>query len=258
MSRRLVVELATLAIAAFAAFLIRSFVAAPYSIPSESMLPTLMVDDTLIAEKWRVGPLRRVLAFAGRTVPALPERGDVVVFRAPPSGRQAYVKRLIGLPGDRVAVKEGIVILNGAPIPRWRIADFVTPVTPNSPCRPEPGTRVERERENGRRVCRYPRYAEMLPNGRTYAVLDITDGDADDIPERTVPAGRLFMMGDNRDRSADSRFPAREGGAVGLVPVENVIGRARTIIVSTDGSSRWTDPSTWRAAIRRERLGEGL
>jgi signal peptidase I len=189
MSRRLVVELATLAIAAFAAFLIRSFVAAPYSIPSESMLPTLMVDDTLIAEKWRVGPLRRVLAFAGRTVPALPERGDVVVFRAPPSGRQAYVKRLIGLPGDRVAVKEGIVILNGAPIPRWRIADFVTPVTPNSPCRSEPGVRVELEQENGRPVCRYPRYAEMLPNGRTYAVLDITDGDADDIPERTVPAG---------------------------------------------------------------------
>jgi signal peptidase I len=258
MSRRLVVELATLAVAALAAFLIRSFVAAPYSIPSESMLPTLMVDDTLLVEKWRLSTARRLLAFAGRTS-ELPARGDIVVFRAPPAGRQTYVKRLIALPGDRVALKNGIVILNGEPVPRWRIADFVEPVSPNSPCRAQPGTLITLEKgERGERLCRYPRFAEMLPGGRTYAVLDVALDDADDMPERLVPRDRLFVLGDNRDRSADSRFPAKEGGAVGLVPIENLVGQARTILFSTDGTWRWTSPFTWRAALRHERIAKGL
>ncbi|MDO6413027.1 signal peptidase I [Sphingomonas sp. BIUV-7] len=258
MSRRLVVELLTLAAAALAAFLIRSFVAAPYSIPSESMLPTLMVDDTLLVEKWRLGPARRLSAFVGRNEPELPARGDIVVFRAPPAGRQTYVKRLIGLPGDRVALRGGIVILNGKPIARWRIADFVERVTPNSPCRPDPGTRVKLESDDGGSLCRYPRFREMLPDGRAYPILDIADDDADDMPERTVPADRVFVLGDNRDRSADSRFPAKDGGAVGMVPIKNLIGRARIVLFSTDGRWRWTAPSTGRAALRRERIGKPL
>lgn len=223
------------------------------------MLPTLMVNDTLLVEKWRFGAARRSLAFSGRSAGALPSRGDIIVFHAPPSGQQTYVKRLIGLPGDRVAVKDGIVILNGRPIPRWPIDDFVAPVSPNSPCHPDPGTRVKLERgDRGEGLCRYPRYAEMLPNGRTYAVLDIARDDADDMAELKVPSGLLFVLGDNRDRSADSRFSAQEGGAVGLVPIANLIGRARTILLSTDGSWRWTAPSSWRGAIRADRILKGL
>ncbi|QJU59461.1 signal peptidase I [Sphingomonas sp. AP4-R1] len=259
MSRRLAVELATLAAAAFAAFLIRSFVAAPYSIPSESMLPTLLVNDTLLVEKWRTGSVRQWFAAATGNAPPLPRRGDIVVFRAPPSGHQTYVKRLIGLPGDRVGLKGGIVILNGQPIRRWPIDDFVEPVTPNSPCRTGPGLRIRQETDpQGKTACIYPRFAEMLPEGRTFAVLDIGEDDADDMAEQVVPAGHIFVLGDNRDRSADSRFPAKEGGAVGMVPVDQLIGRASTVIFSADGSWRWLRPSTWSGALRRDRIARGL
>ncbi|MEH3106518.1 MAG: signal peptidase I [Sphingomonas fennica] len=243
------------------AVLLRSFVFATFVIPSESMLPRLMVGDYLFVAKWPYGFSRYSLPFApplfaGRIGERLPERGDVVVFKAPPTRRVDYIKRVIGLPGDRVAMDGGRIVLNGAPVPKLRVADLLVPVSPNSPCRPAPPARIALEREaDGSEACRYRRYRETLPGGRAYEVIDLGDTTADDRGPVTVPPGHLFLMGDNRDRSADSRFPAEEGGGVGLVPLVNLVGRAEIGVFSTDGSARLLDPRTWWPAARPERIG---
>ena len=246
MSRRAVVEIGSLVAAALLALAVRHWLVAVYVIPSESMLPRLMVGDYLLVEKW---------AFAQRPA-ALPKRGDVVVFHAPPSGRSDYVKRVIGLPGDRVALRKGVPSIGGTAFPRWRVADLLVAVTRASPCPQTEGgwARVERNAA-GIRTCRYRRFREMLPGGRMVDVLDLGAGDGDDFGPVTVPAGHLFLLGDNRDRSADSRFPARDGGAVGMVPIANLVGRAGVTLFSVDGSARLASPRTWWRAIRWERIG---
>ena len=211
------------------------------------MLPGLAAGDYLLVEKW---PYR-----GGR----LPARGDIVVFRAPPSGRRTYVKRVIGLPGDSVALRAGAILLDGKPLPRWRVADYVAPVTANDPCPDEAWPTVRRERQaDGTIWCRSPRWREMLPGGRMIDTLDLGAGEGDDFGPVTVPAGRLFLLGDNRDRSADSRWPAKEGGPVGLVPVGNLVGRARAILFSVDGSARLARPRGWLSAVRWARIGTGF
>ena len=189
-----------------------------------------------------------------------------MVFKAPPTQRQDYIKRVIGLPGDIIEIRDGQVVINGEPVEKRRIADLVIPVTPNmtdatlregsiSPCfRPE-----FEEEMDGKRICRYPRYRETLPNGKSYNVLDVVeDGPADNRDPITAPEGHLFLMGDNRDRSADSRFPAEEGGGIGLVPEQNLVGKALFSVFSTDGSAEWLLPWTWVSAARWERIGEGF
>jgi signal peptidase I len=163
------------------------------------------------------------------------------------------VKRLIGLPGDRVQMRGGQLYLNGRAVPKVRVADWLMPVTPNSPCRYGGRDRAP-SLEGGERVCRYPRYRETLPGGRSYEVLDQIEGVADDTPVYTVPAGHYFMMGDNRDDSADSRFSLEQKG-VGLLPRDYVIGRAMIAFFSTDGSAHWVRPWTWVSAARWERVG---
>jgi signal peptidase I len=242
---------------------IRSLLFAPFSIPSGSMLPNLMIGDYLFVGKWPYGYSRfsfpfGIASFGGRIFNTLPERGDIVVFRHTNS-EDDWVKRVIGLPGDRIEVRAGIVILNGRPIRRQRIADYAMPVTANSPCRGRGNVR-QLEGPDGP-VCAFPRYRETLPDGRSYEVLDqFNDGDTDDYGPIVVPEGRLFVMGDNRDDSADSRvsadpnLPLDEQG-VGLLPIENVLGRATIAFWSTDGSAEWLKPWTWFSAARWERMG---
>lgn len=240
--------------------LIRSFFIATFSIPSESMMPRLLVGDYLFVQKWPYGYSRHSLPFSppiagGRFLGTLPERGDVVVFKAPPSAKVDYIKRVIGLPGDTVQMRKGILYLNGQSIPKVRVDDLVLPLSPNSPCF---GPDYAEAASDGSTRCRYPRYRETLPNGKSYEILDIGNTEADNTRVFTVPAGHLFMMGDDRDKSADSRFPAVDGGGIGFVPLENLVGKAWVGVFSTDGSAQALKPWTWFSAARPERIGMGF
>jgi len=238
--------------------IIRSLFIATFSIPSESMLPRLMIGDYLFVQKWPYGYSRHSFPMSppigeGRFMGALPARGDVVVFKAPPANKVDYIKRVIGLPGDTVQMRGGQLFLNGVAVPKMRVDDFVAPVTANSPCfAPE----FSEAGSGGSTRCRYPRYRETLPGGKSYDVLDVAQTDADDTRLFTVPAGHLFLMGDDRDKSADSRFPAIEGNGIGFVPVQNLEGRAWVSVFSTDGSANWFLPWTWFTAARWHRIGE--
>ncbi len=237
----------------------RSFIFSPFNIPSESMLPGLITGDYLLAAKWPYGYSRFSLPFS---VPLLPEhrilagqpqRGDVVIFKAPPVNDTDYIKRVIGLPGDTVQMSGGVLILNGQPVPKQRIADFEVAVKPNTHCR---SVQFLAKNADGTDVCRYPRYRETLPGGRSYEVLDLGPFAQDDTAPVVVPEGTLFLMGDNRDNSEDSRFPATPGGGIGLVPQDNLVGRATVMMFSTDGSAEWLKPWTWFTAARWNRIGK--
>jgi len=243
------------------ALVIRTFIVAPFSIPSGSMLPRLMIGDYLFVAKWPYGYSRFSLPFGvggfdGRLLGGVPERGDVVVFRYPGPENDDYVKRVIGLPGDTVQIRGGQLILNGRLVSRHRVGDYLMPISANSPCRAVGETAREVRDRDGTRLCAYPRYRETLPGGRSYDVLDqVPDGPADDTPAYRVPAGHLFVMGDNRDDSQDSRFSVADGG-VGLLPIDHVLGRALVTFFSTDGSAEWLKPWTWFTAARWGRIGD--
>lgn len=237
----------------------RTLVFSPFSIPSESMLPRLMNGDYLLAAKWPYGISRHSLPFdlplpGGRLFASTPERGDVVIFKHPIDGRD-YIKRVIGLPGDAVSMVGGQVVLNGTPIPREPMADALIAESPNTGCS---WGGAPAQLDDGSAACRYSRFRETLPGGKSYEVLDFGMTPADALAPVTVPAGALFVMGDNRDNSRDSRFPAAAGDAVGFVPQDLLVGRAIIIVWSTDGSADWAKPWTWFTAARWHRIGDAL
>ena len=218
------------------ALIIRTFLFQPFNIPSGSMKATLLVGDYLFVSKYSYGyshfslPLSPPL-FSGRIFGSGPARGDVVVFRLPKDTSTDYIKRVIGLPGDRIQMIQGVLHINEQPVPRDRVEDFI-------------------ETEEGARATRVKRWRETLPNGVSYLALDLVDnGFADNTQVYTVPAGEYFMMGDNRDNSTDSRF-----SQVGMVPFENIVGRAQIIFFSVYEGERAWQFWRWPVSVRWNRL----
>jgi signal peptidase I len=225
----------TLVYAVAIALAVRTFLYEPFNIPSGSMKPTLLIGDYLFVSKFAYGYSRHSLPFSlplidGRIFGDLPERGDVAVFKLPSDNRTDYIKRIVGLPGDRLQVRDGILYVNGEPAERTRVENF----------RDDDGS------SNGDSA----RYRETLPGGVSYTVLDTTTrGALDKTDVYEVPEGHVFAMGDNRDNSLDSRVPN-----VGFIPIENLIGRAEIIFFSTNGSARLWEVWKWPLAIRFRRL----
>jgi signal peptidase I len=244
-----------------AVLIFRSFILSPFNIPSQSMLPRLYIGDYLFVSKWNYGYSRHSLPLSlplipGRIMGRDPARGDVVVFRAP-QGDHDVIKRVIGLPGDTVQMRGGQLILNGTAIPKQRVADFTLPISPNYPEGSECPSEFVDSGADGKPICRYMQFRETLPNGKSYMVLDRGESvAADETQVYSVPTGTVFVMGDNRDDSGDSRFEPPQG--MGFVPMDRIEGKAVVSFFSTDGSANWFLPWTWFTAARWSRIGEGF
>ena len=229
----------TIIIAVLIALGIRTVAYEPFNIPSGSMIPTLLIGDYLFVSKFSYGYSRYSLPFGLPLIPGRiffdePERGDIMVFKLPSDNRTDYIKRIIGLPGDTVQLKDSILYINGKPVKREKADDFI-------------------DRDEFGNYNRVPRYLETLPNGRKHYILEVTqDTVFDNTPVYTVPQGHYFAMGDNRDRSKDSRFL----NDVGFIPRENLVGRAEFLFFSVNGSA-W-EFWKWSKTLRFSRFFQGL
>ena len=262
-----------------------SFIAKPFYIPSESMMPGLLTGDRLVVTKYPYGwsyvsptipnplaILRSVFLRSGeswgitlpfmngRVLGKMPERGDIVIV-TPPGRNEDYIKRVIGLPGDTLQMIDGTLIINGKPVKREARPAEVSPIDPNLPCGSptDPGlTEARVIGPDGVTFCRVPIVRETLPNGRSFNTVELGRSAEDDFLPVRVPAGHVWLMGDNRDDSADSRVIEAQGGLGGPVPWENIGGRAEFITFSLDGSTVWYNPLTWIRAFRSGRAGTSL
>jgi signal peptidase I len=262
-----------------------SFIAKPFYIPSESMMPGLLTGDRLVVTKYPYGwsyvsptipnplaILRSVFLRSGeswgitlpfmngRVLGKMPERGDIVIV-TPPGRNEDYIKRVIGLPGDTLQMIDGTLIINGKPVKREARPAVVIPVDPNLPCGSPTDPALGDHKviaPDGKVSCRVPIVRETLPNGRSYDTVELGRSAEDDFLPVRVPPGHVWLMGDNRDDSADSRVIEAQGGLGGPVPWENIGGRAEFITFSLDGSTVWYNPLTWLKAFRSGRAGTSL
>ena len=231
----------TIVYAILIAIFIRTFFYEPFSIPSASMVPTLLVGDYLFVSKFSYGYSRYSLPlglplFSGRVFFRPPHRGDVAVFKLPRDPSVDFIKRIIGLPGDRIQMKDGILNINGEPVKREKLGPYFYD-------------------ENGR-TSTYIHYIETLPNAYQHDTIEIGDDQPlDNTAVFTVPPNTYFMMGDNRDNSADSRDP---DSGVGYVPAANIVGRAEFIFFSTNGYAHWWEVWKWPFTVRYSRLFSGI
>lgn len=243
---------------------IHSCVAKPFYIPSDSMMPGLRNGDRLIVSKYPYGWSYASVSFhlapkmKGRLFGRLPRRGDIVVLEHPVT-RVDYIKRVIGLPGDTIELRGGALIINGKPIKREVQPMLSIPVDANLPGPDSTLYRFVTRDAAGKMVLELPVVRETLPGGATFDTIDMGPGYAtDDYGPITVPADHLFLMGDNRDGSADSRVPVAMKGLGGPVPFEAIAGRAEIISFSTDGTTEWYNPLSWVRGLRPNRAGTDL
>jgi signal peptidase I len=241
-----------------------SFVAKPFYIPSESMMPILLKGDRLVVSKYPYGwswvspSFHVVPRTEGRLFGSLPERGDIVIV-TPPGKSADYIKRVIGLPGDELEMINGELIVNGVPVKREERRPIMLPIDDNLPCFPDEFGDHRVTGADGNRYCRLPVFRETLPNGATYDTIDMGyNSEVDDFAKIRVPEDHVFLMGDNRDKSADSRVPLEREGLGGPVPWENIGGRAEFITFSLDGTSEYLNPVSWITALRGGRAGTSL
>jgi signal peptidase I len=239
-----------------------SLVAKPFYIPSESMMPTLLVGDRLVVTKYPYGysyvtPTFHVLPFIqGRLFGSVPERGDIVIV-TPTDARTDYIKRVIGLPGDLVEMHGGLLYLNGRQVRRERLGVRALKVDANLQCDPAHYPGALARDASGAAVCNVQIVRETLPNGKSYDTIDIGPTSADNFAPVRIPAGHVWLMGDNRDNSADSRVSIADQGLGGAVPVENIGGRAEFVTFSLDGTAGW-NPLSWFGSFRPGRAGNSL
>ena len=243
-----------------------SLIAKPFYIPSESMMPGLLTGDRLVVSKYPYGwswvsPSFHILPpMQGRLFGRMPKRGDIVIV-TPPGKRSDYIKRVIGLPGDTLRMVGGQLYINGQPVKRQAEPPDMVPIDMNSPCGSagDPALYDYRVRgADGKMYCRVPVVRETLPDGHSYETVELGRSSEDDFPPVTIPPGHVWLMGDNRDDSADSRVPVWQEGLGGPVPWENIGGRAEFITFSLNGTAVWWNPLTWIHAFRPGRAGTSL